>query len=221
VYIDNSGADGHELKIEVDGHEYTEEATESLHHDGTMDTADVDGADGGHTAYTDTDHDGTADLATRYDADGHVVGESHYDAATGQWSQASAGGSGMTVDTAQGEQNVGPATADTDGDGTNDTAVVTDADGNTILYTDANGDGKADYAMEIAANGQVTISQHTGDHQWTQIEHGHLDGNGNYQKDSSASSVLQFSADDQSWGAAEQTDAQGLVRTDSTTGEWT
>ncbi|QUQ70105.1 hypothetical protein [Kutzneria sp. CA-103260] len=222
MYIDNSGADGHELKIEVDGHEYTEEATESLHHDGTMDTADVDGDDGGHTAYTDTDHDGTADLATRYDAEGHVVGESHYDAATGQWNQsAGSASSGMTVDTAQGEQNVGPATADTDGDGTNDTAVVTDAEGNTFLYTDTNGDGKADYAMEIAANGQVTISEHTGDHQWTQIEHGHLDGSGNYQKDSDASSLLQFGADDQSWGGAEQANGEGLVRTDPATGEWT
>ena len=222
MYIDNSGADGHELKIEVDGHEYTDEATESYHHDGTMDTADVDGDDGGHTAYTDTDHDGTADLATRYDADGHVVGETHFDAASGQWSQASTGGAGMTVDTEQGERNVGPATADTDGDGTNDTAVVTDAEGNTLLYTDADGDGKADYAMEIAANGQVTISQHTGDHQWTQIEHGHLDGSGNYQKDGASSPLLQFGADDRSWGGAEQQgDGQGLVRTDSATGEWT
>jgi hypothetical protein len=220
VYIDNSGADGHELKIEVDGHEYTEEATESYHHDGAMDTADVDGDDGGHTAYTDTDHDGTADLATRYDNTGHVVGEAHYDSATGQWTQS---GSGMTVDTAEGQQNVGPATTDTDGDGTNDTAVVTDAEGNTFLYTDTDGDGKADYAMEIASDGQVTISQHTGDHQWTPVEHGHLDGSGNYQKDSSASPLLSFGTDDHSWGGAEQAapDGQGLVRTDSTTGEWT
>lgn len=223
MYIDNGGADGHELKIEVDGHEYTAEETESLHHDGTMDTADVDGDDGGHTAYTDTDHDGTADLATKYDAEGHVVGEAHYDAASGQWSQSSSGGAGggtITVDTDHGEQNVGPATADTTGSGHNDTAVVTDADGNTIMYQDVDGDGKADYAMEIAADGQVTISEHTGEHQWTEIEHGHLDGSGNYQKDQT-SSLRDFGADDRSWGGQEEpADSQGLVRTDSATGEW-
>lgn len=222
MYIDNGGADGHELKIEVDGHEYTAEETESYHHDGVMDTAEVDGDDGGHVDYTDTDHDGTADLATKYDADGHVVSTSHYDAGTGQWTQASAGGGEtITVDTEHGEQNVGPATADTTGSGHNDTAVVTDAEGNTVLYTDTDGDGKADYAMEIDANGQVTISEHTGEHQWTQIEHGHLDDSGKYQKDS-PQGAMQFGSDDQSWGGDEQQGGgQGLVRTDSATGEWT
>ena len=182
----------------------------------------MDGDDGGHTAYTDTDHDGTADLATMYDADGHAVGQAHYDAATGQWTQSAAAGAagGITVDTDHGEQNVGPATADTTGSGHNDTAVVTDDAGNTILYQDVDGDGKADYAMEIAANGQVTISEHTGEHQWTAIEHGHIDDSGNYQKASSAS-LLHFGADDASWGGPEhQADGQGLVRTDSATGEW-
>lgn len=220
MYIDNSGADGHELKIEVDGHEYTAEETESYHHDGTMDTAEVDGDDGGHVDYTDTDHDGTADLAVKYGADGQVIAEGHYDASTGQWNQASAGGSGsMTVDTDHGEQNVGPATADTTGSGHNDTAVVTDDAGNTVLYTDTDGDGKADYAMEIAADGQVTISEHTGEHQWTEVEHGHIDGSGQYQKDTAAQGALQFGPDDQSWGG--QQEGQSLVRTDSATGEWT
>jgi hypothetical protein len=221
VYIDNHGGDGHELKIEVDGHEYTAEETESYHHDGTMDTADIDGDDGGHVAYTDTDHDGTADLATKYDANGNVVGESHYNASTGQWSQSPTASETITVDTDHGAQNVGPATADTTNSGHNDTAVVTDADGNTFMYTDTDGDGKADYAMEIDAKGQVTISEHTGEHQWTEIEHGHIDGSGNYQKDGSES-LLQFGADDQSWGGQEQqANGQGLVRTDSTTGEGT
>ena len=220
MYIDNQGDGGHELKIEVDGHEYTAQETESYHHDGTLDTADVAGDDGGHTAYTDTTHDGTADLAIKYDAHGNVVSESHYDASTGQWSQASSGGNEtITVDTDHGEQNVGPATADTTNSGHNDTAVVTDANGNTFMYTDTTGDGKADYVMEIDAKGDVTISEHTGEHQWTEIEHGHIDGSGNYQKDG-AESLLQFGADDQSWGGEQQGDGQPLVRTDSTTGEW-
>ena len=223
MYIDNGGVDGHELKIEIDGHEYTAAETESYHHDGTMDTAEVDGDDGGRVDYTDTDHDGTADLATKYDAQGHVIGESHYDAATGHWSQASSGGGEtITVDTAHGDQNVGPATADTNNSGHNDTAVVTDADGNTFLYTDTDGDGRADYAMEIDAKGQVTISEHTGEHQWTEIEHGHIDGSGTYQKDGSEGVMAGFGVDDRSWGGEEQqAEAQPMVRTDSATGEWT
>jgi hypothetical protein len=217
VYIDNSAADGHELKIEVDGHEYTAAETESYHSDGSVDTAEIDTDDGGHTDYTDTDHDGTADLETRYDADGHVVGESHFDASTGQWSPAAGGSDEMiTVDTPHGEQTVGPATADTTNSGHNDTAVVTDAQGNTWMYTDSDGDGQADYSMEIDAQGQVTISEHTGEHEWTEIEHGHIDDSGTYQKDQLTSQ--QLSAGDESWGGGG--DAQPLVRTDSATGEW-
>lgn len=217
MYIDNGAADGHELKIEVDGHEYTAAETESYHHDGTLDTAEVAGDDGGHVDYTDTDHDGTADLATRYDADGHQIGQSHFDAASGQWTQVGGSGS-MTVDTPHGEQNVGPATADTTNSGHNDTAVVTDADGTTWLYTDADGDGKADYSMEIDAKGQVTISEHTGEHQWTEIERGHIDAGGVYQRDGQG--FAEFGSDDQSWGG-EQQGGQQAVRTDSATGEWT
>ena len=220
MYIDNSGADGHELKIEIDGHEYTEDASESYHGDGVMDTAEVD-TDDGRVDYTDTDHDGTADLATRYDDHGQLVSQSHFDAATGQWSQTSGAPAGsMTVDTAHGDQNVGPATADTTNSGHNDTAVVTDADGNTFLYTDTDGDGRADYAMEIDAKGQVTISQHTGEHQWTEIEHGHIDSGGHYQQDP-AEKLLQFGSDDHSWGGEQQPAGQGIVRTDPATGEWT
>ncbi|EWM14955.1 hypothetical protein [Kutzneria sp. 744] len=223
MYIDNTGDDGHELKIEIDGHEYTEEASESYHHDGAMDTAEVDGDDG-RVDYTDTDHDGTADLATRYDDNGHQISQSHFDAASGQWTAATGGSApagSMTVDTAHGDQNVGPATADTTNSGHNDTAVVTDASGNTFLYTDTDSDGRADYAMEIDTKGQVTISEHTGEHQWTQVEHGHIDAGGNYQKDT-AEGVLEFGADDRSWGGGNDQGAGGqrMISTDSTTGEW-
>ena len=222
MYIDNGDADGHELKIEIDGHEYTAEETESYHHDGTMDTAEVAGDDGGHVAYTDTTHDGTADLATKYDAQGHVVSQEHYNASSGQWEQVStgqqsSGGNEMiTVDTPHGEQTVGPATADTTNSGHNDTAVVTDDQGNTWMYTDTTGDGQADYAMEIDSHGQVTISEHTGEHQWTEVEHGHIDGQGNYHKDAGAEGAI--GSGDQFWGA--QGTDQTLVRTDSATGEW-
>jgi hypothetical protein len=204
VYIEDDDDTGHDMKVVVDGHEYTAEETESYHHDGTTDTAVVDSDDGGHIGYTDTDHDGQADLATTYDSHGNVTEQNHFDAATGKWTKVDHPGSGssgemITVDTEHGEQNVGPATADTSNSGHADTAVVTDEQGNTWMYTDSDGDGKADYSMEIATDGQVTISEHTGEHQWTQIEHGHIDKDGNYQKDS-GSSHKAASADDEFWG---------------------
>src|SRR5437899_2313329 len=50
---------------------------------------------------------------------------------------------GITVDTADGAHDIGPATVDTDNDGRLDTAVVHAANGDTVLYTDSQGDGQA------------------------------------------------------------------------------
>ncbi len=69
-----------------------------------------------------------------------------------------------------------PATSDTDGDGTPDTVLVTDPDGDTVLYTDADSDGIADLSTEITAGGQVVVSEHTGDRQWTELERTQLGG---------------------------------------------
>jgi hypothetical protein len=85
--------------------------------------------------------------------------------------------------------DAGPATYDTDGDGTADTAVVTDADGTTYAFTDADGDGSADQAVVIEADGDVTVAEHTGDGEWTVTEEGHLNPDGSYESEGTGGST--------------------------------
>jgi hypothetical protein len=205
VYIDNGDAgDSGELKIDVDGHEYTEQENFSTGSDGVLDSYEVDTAAGDHLVYTDTDHDGVADEVTEVDAQGDVTRQAHFDADTGHWvssagsgsdtpgdPRTSAGHSGgaetISVDTAHGAVSVGAATVDSNNDGTPDTVVVHDAAGDTVLYTDTNGDGQADVATEITPDGHVITADHTGSGQWTETETGHLDSQGDYHKDGDAS----------------------------------
>jgi hypothetical protein len=151
----------------------------------------------------------------------------------------------ITVDTASGPVGVGPAAVDTNADGKPDTAVVHDAHGDTVMYTDADGDGQADIATEITPDGQVVIADHTGDHQWTEVRHGHLTSDGGYATDGTVNTPFvppvdasgppgqDGAADDQWSGAApsgwatafhggfsEAGSAQGVVRIDATTGQW-
>jgi hypothetical protein len=119
---------------------------------------------------------------------------------------------------------------------------VHDSHGDTVLYTDGNHDGRADIATEITPDGQVVIADHTGDHEWTEVEHGHLTAGGRYQQDGTANSpftppvdeqqdsqVMGQLADDKHWagtesgwaGAFSETgSAQGVVRIDANTGQW-
>lgn len=208
MYIDSGDSgDSGELKIDVDGHEYTEQENFSTGSDGVLDSYEVDTAGGDHLVYTDTDHDGHADEVTELDAQGDVTRQAHFDPGSGHWLPAGGAGSGndpgntgdpqtdtghsggaetITVDTPNGEVNLGPATVDSNNDGTPDTVVVHDAAGDTILYTDANHDGSADVATEITADGHVTTAEHTGDHQWADVQTGHLDGQGDYHSDGTA-----------------------------------
>lgn len=100
----------------------------------------------------------------------------------------SSGGEDISVDMPGEDVDAGPATYDTDGDGTNDTAVVTDADGTTYAFTDADGDGEADQAVIIESDGDVTVAEHTGEDEWTTTEEGHIDSSGEYVPDGGASS---------------------------------
>ncbi|HEX4704615.1 MAG TPA: hypothetical protein VH352_20980 [Pseudonocardiaceae bacterium] len=250
MYIDDGTAG--ELRADVNGHEYAEQENYSYADDGVVDSVSVDGGDGGHIVYTDTDHDGTADLVTEYDGHGDEMRQAHYDAATGQWIDLSADAhqaaavapDTITVDTANGPHDIGPATVDTNNDGRPDTAVVHDANGDTILYTDSHGDGQADVATELTPDGQVVIADHTGPHEWTEVQRGHLDATGGYQLDTESGAEFtpavgpepaQDTPDDQHWsgGARHQSDesgwaaafsdsgsAQGVVRIDATTGQW-
>ncbi|GAA4431727.1 hypothetical protein ACFQV2_38285 [Actinokineospora soli] len=100
-------------------------------------------------------------------------------------------GESMTVDTANGEMEVGPAEYDADGDGTNDTAVVTDEQGTTYAFVDSDEDGDADEAVVIEADGDVTVAQNTGDGEWTTVETGHITAEGEYQSDTASDAAWQ------------------------------
>ncbi|MCP2261935.1 hypothetical protein LX15_005662 [Streptoalloteichus tenebrarius] len=194
MYIENDGGDG-DLKITVDGEEFTAEANYDQDHDGVDDTAMVQ-TDDGYLAYTDTDHDGDADVLTMLDRQGRVVGQARFDASSGQWvdtgkaggggdhrETASRDGSAMVVETRDGERTVGPATEDLNQDGKADTTVVRDDDGDVILFTDTDGDGDADAATEISKDGKVTIREHQGHGDWKVVEQGHINKDGTYSKD--------------------------------------
>jgi hypothetical protein len=249
VYIDDGTAG--ELRVDVNGHEYTEQENYSYADDGVVDSVSVDTDDGGHIVYSDTGHTGTADLVTEYDAHDDEVRQAHYDTTTGQWIDLAADDhlaaattpETITVDTANGPHDIGPATIDTNNDGRPDTAIVHDANGDTILYTDSHGDGQADVATELTPDGQVVIADHTGTHQWTEVQRGHLDATGGYQLDTEKGAEFtpavgpepaNDTPDDQHWSqttrqgdesgwAAAFSDygsAQGVVRIDATTGQW-
>jgi hypothetical protein len=137
------------------------------------------------------------DVATLPTPTGDGAGEAEGSGSTGTDTQAtdvsddtgtSSGGESITVDMPGEDVDAGPATYDTDGDGTNDTVVVTDAEGNTMAFTDVDGDGNADQAVVIEADGDVTVAEHTGEDQWTTTEEGRIDSSGEYVPDSSASS---------------------------------
>jgi hypothetical protein len=147
--------------------EWTAEDVENLPAptDGGADDADGSGTDTTDTT-TDTDDDAT-----------------------------STGGESITVDMPGEDVDAGPATYDTDGDGENDTAVVTDADGTTYAFTDTDGDGEADQAVIIESDGDVTVAEHTGEDEWTTTEEGHIDSSGEYVPDSGASSTSSVASD--------------------------
>ncbi|GAB2997742.1 hypothetical protein [Saccharothrix stipae] len=220
MYIDETGAADGELKVTVGDEEYTAEATYDLDQDGVEESAVVETDDGGHLAFSDTDGDGQADLMSTFDADGELVAQAEFDEDSGEWIAAEPtddrdqrtntnAGTAIVVDMEDGaDQNVGPATEDTDGDGRADTAVVKDEDGDTWLFTDADGDGTADLATEITQDGEVTVSRHTGDDEWTEVEHGRIGEDGKYTPDS-----------DEAW-SDEKVTVSGVVRIDSVTGQW-
>jgi hypothetical protein len=192
VYIEETGAGDGDIKVTVEGEEYTAEANYDLDGDGMDETVAVM-TDDGYVAYIDENADGQADLMQTINADGVVVEQARFDAETGNWTgeapqqhpdgtdpQQQEHGQSMIIDTPQGDMQVGPATEDTNQDGIADTAVVETEAGGTMLVTDVDGDGSADQLVEISQTGDVTISQHTGDGQWTVVEQGKMTDDGQY-----------------------------------------
>ncbi|MFD2417935.1 hypothetical protein [Amycolatopsis pigmentata] len=211
---DTTGHDG-EMEITVDGQSYTAEENMDIDHDGVYETVRMDNADGTITAYGDADGDGRADHYLHTDAHGDVIAEATYDSSTGAWVAAHDDGTGghetdtahagdITADTEDGTVDAGPATVDSNHDGTADTAVMTDAQGDTVLFTDTDGDGKADVETIVTSSGESHTYQHTGPGQWTEMPGG--DG---------------VAADsDKLWGGPQYDTVEGVAKIDSATGQW-
>jgi hypothetical protein len=225
VYIDDgsdgSGLDG-ELTAEVNGQEYTAAETVDYDHDGVLDAADVDTPDGGHLLYVDSDGDGSADEAITYAADGTATAAADYDPGSGDWVASEVpgrsggasidpvAGGDLHVDTAAGTVDAGTPTVDSDGDGTDDTAIVHGSDGSTILYTDMDSDGSADVATVIGPDGSAETLHHTGEHEWTPVDGG------------PPSRPAVDPTSDGFWGAvgAAEGARASVLRIDSETGQW-
>jgi hypothetical protein len=107
---------------------------------------------------------------------------------------------------------VGQPTADLNGDGTPDTAVVKNHDGSTTGYTDVDGDGHADQITQINADGSVVIAVSDGDGHWQVESTGHLDTDGKYVEDPKAGDV-QSDAPATAETAADATDNVGSSTT--------
>lgn len=208
-----TGHDG-EMEISVDGQTYSAEENLDLDHDGHNESVRLDNSDGTITAYVDSDGDGHADEYLHTDTGGNLVEMARFDPSTGDWvaghgstgsdSTTDAGRQGeITADLQEGTVDIGHATIDSDSDGTADTAIVTDQDGNTRLFTDVDGDGSADVQTIITPDGESTTYQHTGHGEWTQ---------------SNGAGVRADS--DQLWGAGHDTVVEGVAKIDSGTGQW-
>ncbi|SFE47230.1 hypothetical protein SAMN04487819_114109 [Actinopolyspora alba] len=188
MYVEDTGSGDGDIRIDIADTEYTAEANYDLNDDGVDETVAVL-TDDGFLAYTDSDADGEADVMRAIDERGNVVEQARYDEATGEWTRESPddspvrernGGSegrSMVVDTPQGDREVGPPTEDTNNDGRADTAIV-DTEHGQMMVTDADGDGSADQMVEISDSGEVTVAKHTGDGEWTVVEQGRVDGQG-------------------------------------------
>lgn len=129
------------------------------------------------------------------DADGSGTDTTDTTDTTGTTDTTDTSGDSMTVDMPGEDVDAGPATYDTDGDGRNDTSVVTDADGTTYAFTDTDGDNEADQAVIIESDGDVTVAEHTGEDEWTTVEEGHIDAEGNYESDSTSGSSTATTSD--------------------------
>lgn len=205
-----------EMTVVVEGEDYSADVNFDIDEDGVEDTAVIEHADGSGQAFVDTDGDGDADEYLAIDAQGEVVTHAQFDDASGDWVSVEPGGQGddapetqtgaggtITADLREGDIEVGPATVDTDSDGVNDTAMVDDGAGNTIAFTDADGDGQADVAVVIGPDGESTVLEHTGDGEWTETTGTSAGADGS----------------DSVWGGGGQA-VEGVAKIDSATGQW-
>lgn len=187
---DNVDASAETMTVTVEGEEYGVDTNYDVDQDGTEETALVESEDGRAIAFSDTNADGAADLAVELDAQGNVVGAAQYDEASGDWvavdpgagqvpggaapmvtepARGAAAGGEITVDLPGADQSAGPATLDVNEDGVADTAVVQSEDGTVTGFTDIDGDGQADIVTTFNPDGHVSVAEHTGQDQWTEV----------------------------------------------------
>lgn len=231
MWVDDSGATDttgpagtDEMTVHVDGADYTADVNMDIDEDGVDDTVVMDTEQGGARAFVDVDHDGQADELIEVDAQGQLVTHAQFDSATGDWVAVPGGpegqeptdttdtgtSGGMTVDLPDGEVALGPATVDTDNDGTNDTVMIQDGSGQTIASTDADGDGNADIAVVMDASGATSVYEHVGDGEWAEDPSG----------DSMVGAQGAPSAvGDEAWGGSQHA-VEGVAKIDSATGQW-
>ncbi|ASR38744.1 hypothetical protein BAY61_31300 [Prauserella marina] len=208
-----------EMTITVEGEDYSADVNFDIDEDGTQDTAVIEHEDGSLQAFVDVDGDGHADEYIQLDAQGQTLAYAEYDEASGDWvsteegappgddtdTQTGSGGT-ITADMPDGDMEVGPATIDTNDDGVNDTATVTDEQGNTYAFTDEDGDGQADVAVVVDSTGNSVTYEHTGDGEWTE---------------QGTAPAGTGSDSDSLWGGGDQdTAVEGVARIDSGTGLW-
>lgn len=217
VGADTTGITGasEELTVTVEGEEYGAELNADLNADGIDDTAIIERSDGSSQVFIDHDGDGAADEYIALDSQGEKVAQAAYDETTGDWvsidpettspddsdPRTSAGGI-ITADLPEGGLEIGHATLDTDNDGVNDSALIEDDAGNTVILTDLDGDGTADVAVTIDPRGNFTEYEYTGDGEWVeQTPH------------------AAEPADDSLWGGGRDI-VEGVAKIDSLTGQW-
>ncbi|OLT45497.1 hypothetical protein BJF85_18675 [Saccharomonospora sp. CUA-673] len=235
MWVDDGTADttstAEDITVTVEGEEYTAELNTDLSGDGVYDAAVVEHDDGSAQLFADSNGDGEADLYAQADSGGNIVVEAEYNAERGAWVEmsedgpssdaperdAGAGGT-ITADLGDGDMEVGPATIDTNEDGTNDTAIVETEDGTTIAFTDADGDGQADVAVVIDENGNQTVLETDGDGEWTETT-----GTGAPAGESAAAPMAQAGSAGAEWGDGTQpvgAGVEGVAKIDSATGQW-
>lgn len=173
----------------VGGAEYNESTGEWTEEDvNKLPTPTGDGADDGSSGGSGgRDRDEDSDRGSERQASDSDDTDSD---SSGTDDRRGSGGEDITVETPKGEFEAGPAEYDSDGDGTNDTAIVTDEDGTTYAFTDKDGDGDADQAVVIEADGDVTVAENKGGDEWEVTETGHIDADGTYESGSSGSDTV-------------------------------
>ncbi|GAA3997850.1 hypothetical protein GCM10022247_17440 [Allokutzneria multivorans] len=242
VYIEETGGTDGDIKVNVDGDEYTAEATSDLNNDGIEDTAMV-ATDDGYLSFTDTDHDGKADVMRTLNEKGDVVSSAKFDGATGEWVSEKGGGrgpddkygvygagSGMVVHGPDGDHRVEGQLVDTNNDGKGDTVTVTDHQGNTVIYADTDGDGDAELSTTITKDGQVVVKENTKGSDWVVVEQeklgatgGGIGGGGEAPSEPGGGG---FSTAAESWGLSEEAETverpseTKTIKVDPTSGQW-